>query len=33
MAVALGCIYVGIGLLVLDRMLDAARAKAVLSLT
>ena len=33
MAVALGCGYVAIGLLVLDRMLDAARAKAVLSLT
>ena len=33
MAVALGCVYVAIGLLVLERMLDAARARAVLALT
>ena len=33
MALALGCIYVTIGLLVMERMLAAARARAVLSLT
>ena len=33
LATALGCAYLGLGLLVLERMLDAARARAVLALT
>jgi hypothetical protein len=33
MCLGLGSLYVLVGVLVLDRMLDAARARAVLALT